>query len=64
MIINPALKPELPIKAAVLDGFRNVWRLDMLRAFKISYGAGNFENPGVGAGRKSKLINGSFKQSP
>ena len=56
-------KHALPIQAAVLDGFGNVGRPDVRRAFKVGNGAGNFQNAGVGPGRKPELINCSFKQS-
>ena len=39
------LKPELPVKASILDGFRDVGGLDLLRSLKIGYGAGGISLP-------------------
>ena len=47
-----SLCPVATVKASVADGFGDMVALHFLRIFKVGNGTGNFENAGVGAGRK------------
>ena len=45
-----SLSPIAPIQIAVADGFGDVVTLHLLAAFKVSDGAGNFQDAAVGTG--------------
>jgi len=59
---NSSLRPQLPVQAPVLDGFRDVVGLDGLGVREVRDGARDLEHPVVGAGGEVEFFDGLLEQ--
>ena len=55
---------SLPVQAAVLDGFRDVLRLDLLRGGQVGNGAGHLDDPVVSAHGEAQGLEGPVQELP
>lgn len=56
-------RQNLPVEAAVLDGFGDVGAGDVVTLFKVGNGAGDFEDAVVGAGGEAEAFHSEFDQA-
>ena len=54
--------PQLTVERAILNGFREMLRLDDLLLRKVSDGAGDFDDLVVGAGGEVEIVQGRFQE--
>ena len=57
-----ALQLQTPVQRAVLDGLEDVGGADVLRLVEVGEGAGDLENPVVGAGREVEVLHGLLEE--
>jgi len=59
--MHPLSREQIPVQRAILDRFQDVLPADTLAAAEVGEGAGDFEDPIVGAGGKIELLHRVFE---